>query len=53
LLLAGCSPEATREPGQSGADIRNVKAPVQMHGTIDIYHETGNIGQAIKVENTP
>jgi hypothetical protein len=50
LLVAACSPEATRQRGESGADIRNVDATIEMHGPIDMYHNT-DVGQAIRVEN--
>jgi hypothetical protein len=50
LMLAGCSPEATRQRGEAGGDIRNVDSTVEMHGPKDIYFNTG-IAPAIQVEN--
>jgi hypothetical protein len=32
LAVVGCSPEAERSRGGSGADVGNVSRPVEMHG---------------------
>ena len=47
LLLAACSPEATRTRGGGpGADIGNRQTPAQIHGQINPYYETPRFGQA-------
>jgi hypothetical protein len=47
LVLAACSPEATRTRGGGpGADIGNHQTPVQIHGQLNPYYETPRFGQA-------
>jgi hypothetical protein len=49
LLLAACSPEATRSRGAGpGADVGNHGSPMEIHGRTDPAHETPRVGQAIK-----
>lgn len=51
LALAGCSPEATRDRGQAGGDIGNRNPVVEMHGRVNPFYDTDQVGNAIAVEN--
>jgi len=47
LMLAACSPEATRTRGGGpGADVGNHRTPAQIHGQTNPYYETPRYGQA-------
>ena len=49
VLLAGCSPEATRTRGGGpGADVGNWGSPIDMHGRQDVYQRTPNVGTAAR-----
>jgi hypothetical protein len=41
LLVAACSsPEAGRQPGHPGADVKNWGRPVEFHAGAEPYHDT-------------
>lgn len=46
VLAAGCSPEATRNRGDAGADPGNRTSTVDLHGPIDPGHKTPQLGKA-------
>jgi hypothetical protein len=49
VLLAACSPEAGRARGGGpGADIGNRAPSVELHGQKDMYHETPDLGPAVR-----
>lgn len=45
-VVAACSPEATRNRGDPGADPGNRTSTVDMHGPTDPGHQTPPIGKA-------
>ena len=51
LSLAACSPEATRDRGQTGGDVGNRGSVVEMHGPTNPFFNTNQVGNAVAVEN--
>jgi hypothetical protein len=50
LAVAACSPEATRDRGEPGADPGNRTPVLDMHGDTDPAHDTPEIGKAVKTQ---
>lgn len=48
LLAVSCSPEATRDRGEPGADPGNRTEVLELHGESDPAHDTPAIGKAIE-----
>lgn len=48
VIAAACSPEATRDRGQPGADPGNRTTVVEMHGATDPGFKTPQIGKAVE-----
>ena len=49
LLLTACSsPEAGRQPGQAGADVKNWGDPVQLHAGAQPYHDTPCVTEPVE-----
>lgn len=45
-----CSPEASRERGEAGADPGNRDGTIEIHGTTDPSYGTPRVGSAIETE---
>lgn len=48
LLAIACSPEATRDRGEPGADPGNRTEVLELHGKSDPAHDTPAIGKAME-----
>ena len=48
-LVGACgSPEAGRQPGQSGADVKNWGHPVELHAGAQPYHDTPCVTEPVE-----
>ena len=48
-VLTGCgSPEAGRQPGHPGADVKNWGRPVEMHAGAEPYHDTPCVTEPVE-----
>ena len=49
LLLTACgSPEAGRQSGQAGADVKNWGRPVELHAGAKPYHDTPCVTEPVE-----
>jgi hypothetical protein len=49
VLLASCaSPEAARQRGQAGADVKNWGRPIEMHAGAQPYHDTPCVTEPVE-----
>jgi hypothetical protein len=54
LLLVGCaSPEAGRQPGRPGADVKNWGRPVELHAGAQPYHDTPCVTEPVECHGPP
>jgi hypothetical protein len=49
LLITACSsPEAGRQPGHPGADVKNWGRPVELHAGAEPYHDTPCVTERVE-----
>ena len=54
LLFVACSsPEASRKPGQAGADVKNWGNPVQFHAGAQPFHDTPCVTDKVECQGPP